>query len=313
MLLYQRDNGGWPQDHGDAVDYASPLTAQERAAVAADKSKEDATLDDHSTTREIDYLLTAFEKTGATAYHEAAVRGLEFLLAAQNAAGGWPQKYPDTSGYHGHITYNDNVMVDVMNLLYGVADGKGKYGSLAQDLRERAKAAVERGIRCILNTQVVAPDGRLTVWGAQHDRHTLRPAPARKFEPATLSGSESVGIVRFLMRLPAPDERVKRSIRAAVAFLDSVRIEGYRMDRIDDPRQPTGRDRIIVADSSETLWARFYELETYRPVFTGRDAVVHYRLADIENERRVGYGFYGSWPRDLIRKEYPAWEERVAR
>ncbi|PHK99870.1 pectate lyase [Neolewinella marina] len=311
MLLYQRDNGGWPQDHGDAIDYSAELSEEERAAIAQDKSREDATLDDHSTTREIDYLLEAFAETGKSAYRKAAIRGLEFLLTAQNAAGGWPQKYPDTSGYHGHITYNDNAMIDVMNLLFQVAGGEGKYGSVDQDLRARAAGAVQRGIACILNTQVVARNGQLTVWGAQHDRHTLAPAAARKFEPATLSGSESVGIVRFLMRLENPDESIKRSIRAAVHFLDSVRIDGYRMDRIDDPSQPTGRDRIIVPDSSKTLWARFYELDTFRPVFTGRDAVVHYRLEDIENERRMGYGFYGSWPRDLIRKDYPAWEALI--
>ena len=42
-------------------------------------------------------------------------------------------------------------------------------------------------------------NGRRTVWCAQHDETTLRPAGARTYEHASLSGYESVGIVRFLM------------------------------------------------------------------------------------------------------------------
>ncbi len=311
MLLYQRSNGGWPQDDGDDVNYEAELSADRRAAILSDKDEEDTTFDDESTTREITYLLEAYAETNNEAYLTAASRGIDFLLSAQFANGGWPQEYPDTSGYHGHITYNDNVMIDIMTLLSSVADGKEQYAAVTRDRRSAAGRAVDRGLEAILHTQYVH-DGELTIWGAQHDRETLAPAPARTFEPVSLSGKESVEIVRFLMDLPDPSKEVKASVRAAVRFLDKIRIDGYRQDRIEAPEQPTGRDRVIVPDSSSVIWGRFYEIGSWRPIFIGRDGIIKYRLQDIENERRVGYGFYGHWAKDLIKKEYPKWEERIA-
>ncbi|WP_116127036.1 pectate lyase [Lewinella sp. IMCC34183] len=311
MLLYQRDNGGWPQYDGDATDYTSELATQEATTVRQDKDEDDATLDDHTTTREIRYLMQAYTDTGNPAYRAAAEAGMDYLFRAQYPGGGWPQQYPDTSSYHGHITYNDKAMMDVMNLLFDASRGDEPFSSLGPDLRARADSAVQRGIACILATQYVDQDGRLTAWGAQHDRRTLAPAPARKFEPASISGSESAGIVRFLMDIPDPDERVRRAVRAAVHFLDSVSIEGYRVDDIDDPDQPSGHDRIVVADPGSTVWARFYELGTFRPIFIGRDAIIRYQLSAIENERRVGYSFYGTWPDKVIHKEYPKWEKSL--
>jgi PelA/Pel-15E family pectate lyase len=60
----------------------------------------------------------------------------------------------------------------VLLLLRDVAaDGLG----LGDDtLRERARHAVQRGVRCILDSQVVV-DRRRTVWGAQHHPLTLDP------------------------------------------------------------------------------------------------------------------------------------------
>ncbi|WP_211295204.1 pectate lyase [Neolewinella xylanilytica] len=311
MLLYQRSNGGWPQDDGDDVAYDEALTEAQRAAVLADKSQDDTTFDDESTTREITYLLGAHQRTDNPAYLKAASMGIDFILSAQYANGGFPQEYPDTSGYHGHITYNDNVTIDLLTLLRKVSEGKAEYAALPATQREAAGRAVENGINSILATQYVHA-GKLTAWGAQHDRNTLAPAPARAFEPVSLSGKESVEIVRFLMEVPQPGEDIREAVRAAVEWLDAVRIDGYRQDRIEAPDQPTGRDRIIVADSSSTIWGRFYEIGTWRPIFIGRDGIIKYELKDIENERRTGYGFYGHWAKDLIKKEYPSWEERIA-
>ena len=43
----------------------------------------------------------------------------------------------------------------------------------------------------------------------------------------------------------------------------------------------------------------------------GRDSQVHYQLREIENERRVGYLYAGTWPAELLAVEYPAWVKRV--
>ncbi|WP_367389117.1 pectate lyase [Lewinella sp. LCG006] len=309
MLLYQRANGGWPQYKGDATDYSKEITAELSVKLIADKERLDATLDDRSTTAEIKYLLAAHQRTNNPAYLAAAEKGIAYLLMAQNTAGGWPQSYPDTSNYHGHITYNDNAMIDVMWIIKGLAEDDERYQAVAPPLRASAKEAFPKGIQCILNTQVVQ-EGQLTVWCAQHDRHTLQPAPARKFEPASLSGSESVGITYLLMAIDQPSPEIKRAVRAAVAWFEALKIEGWNVEIRKDPNQPSGRDRVVFEEEGSTIWARFYELNTFKPIFTGRDGISHYQLEEIENERRVGYGFYGKWPQNLLRKAYPVWEEK---
>jgi hypothetical protein len=35
-----------------------------------------------------------------------------------------------------------------------------------------------------------------------------------------------------------------------------------------------------------------------------------YSLAEIENERRVGYAWYGNWPARALATTYPAWRAR---
>jgi len=70
------------------------------------------------------------------------------------------------------------------------------------------------------------------------------------------------------------------------------------------------RDRRVVADpAAEPLWARFYDLGTNRPVFTGRDQVIRHALAEIERERRMGYAYYGTWPATLLSTHYPRWRK----
>lgn len=309
MLRFQRSNGGWPQYNGDPTDYSQPLDDKQLARLLADYRRTDATIDDGSTTKEISYLLEAYASTQNTAYLTAAERGIAYLLEAQNPAGGWPQFYPDSSRYRIHITFNDNAMIDVLWIMRRLALGEPPYGVVDTDLRRQARTAMERGIECILATQV-KQDGQLTAWCAQHDSQTLAPAPARAFEPASLSGMESVGIVEFLLAIEAPSAAVRTAITAAVAWFERVELNDLAIETITTGQQPPGRDRVVVSRPGSTLWARFYELGTNRPIFTGRDGIVRYELSAIEHERRMGYVFYGQWPRRLLQEAFPAWQKR---
>lgn len=309
MLLFQRDNGGWPQPGGDAIDYTKELTSVQQQLLVQNKPKLDATIDDRATTREINYLVRAYQQTQSDRYRKAAERGIRYLLLAQQANGGWAQFYPDSSGYRKQITYNDNAMIDVMWVMQYTAKGMQGFEALDKSLVPLAQQAVERGITCILNTQYIQ-QGTPTAWCAQHDHHTLLPTSARKFELASISGNESVGILRFLMSLDDPSPEVKEAVRAGVTWLDSVRLQGIAIKTITQPSDE--KDRVVVADSNSTLWARFYELGTNRPFFCGRDGVKKYALAEIENERRTGYAWYGTWPAKLLESEYPKWAKKWA-
>ncbi|MEZ0541164.1 pectate lyase [Fibrella arboris] len=312
MLLYQRINGGWPQPGGNAINYNRELTADQKKKLLADKDKLDTTIDDKATTREINYLVEAFGKTRNDAYLTAAQQGIVYLLAAQNAKGGWGQFFPDSSSYRKQITYNDNAMIDVMWVMKRTAAKAGAFGQLDRSLVPKAQQAVERGVECILNTQYIQ-NGKRTAWCAQHDRVTLQPTNARAFELASLSGSESVGIIEFLMQLDKPSDRVKEAIQSGVAWLDSVKLLGINTKTIADPKQKSGKDVVVVQDPNSVKWARFYELGTNRPFFCGRDGVKRFSLDQIENERRVGYGWYGTWPAKLIASDYPAWQAKWVR
>ncbi|MDO7853999.1 pectate lyase [Hymenobacter sp. CA1UV-4] len=312
MLVFQRSVGGWPKAVGnEKVDYKHPLSAAARTRTLADKGRNDATIDNNATSREIIYLAEAYQKTNNAAYREGAENGIRFLLKMQYANGGFPQYYPDFSNYRHQITYNDNAMVRVLEVLRNVARQKAPFVGLDAALPAQAQTAVDKGTDCILKTQYVRK-GVPTAWCAQYDEKTLQPAKARAFELASLSGDESVEIVRFLMGIDNPSPAVKKSIDSAIAWFEKVKITGFMVKEIAAPQEKSGRDRVMVPEAGATIWARFYELDTDRPIYVGRDSQVHYQLAEIENERRAGYLYLGTWPEKLLTKDYPAWQKRVS-
>lgn len=88
---------------------------------------------------------------------------------------------------------------------------------------------------------------------------------------------------------------------------------GYRTEKIDDPSQLTGKDVVLVADPNAVLWGRFYDLETGRPFFCDRDGIKKNTLAEIGNERRTGYAWYGTWPQKLLSEDYPRWKKTIGK
>ena len=306
VLLYHRDCGGWPKN----VDMATPLSEQERQALARLKARQDATIDNRSTYTQLAFLARVYSGGGDGRYRDAFLRGLDYLLEAQYDNGGWPQTYPNPQGYHRHITFNDDAMVGVLRLLRDVARGGGTYAFVDEDRASRAAAAVVRGVACIVRCQIVR-DGRRTAWCAQHDAKTLAPADARAYEKASLSGYETVGILRFLMEIERPAPDVVDAVESGVAWLEGVRLTGVRLERRPDASLPRGYDLVVTdAPGAPPLWARFYELMTDRPIFCGRDGVVRYCLSEIDAERRTGYAWYTQAPASLLAEDLPAWRAK---
>jgi PelA/Pel-15E family pectate lyase len=306
LLVYQHDNGGWEKN----IDMAMPLGSATLAAVIAEKKEAHTTIDNDATYTQMNFLARVFTKTDKPEYEAGFERGLDYLLTAQYPNGGWPQFYPLRHGYWDHITYNDDAMIGVMETLRAIADKEPDYAFLDDSDRDKARAAMAKGVECILKTQVVL-NGKLTVWCAQHDEQTLAPAPARKYELVSLSGAESVPVVQFLMGIERPSPEVIRAIEGAVAWFNAARITGIRIEHKPEPGSPKGWDTVLVADpSAPPVWARFYEIGTNRPIFSGRDSVMKYSLAEIEYERRNGYRWYVDRPARLLSEDYPRWKAR---
>jgi PelA/Pel-15E family pectate lyase len=309
MLLYQRKNGGWPKHFqgNKNVDYKRELNAAELKELQDGYEKGiDATIDNEATTKEIKYLVNAYKAYKDERYLKAAEHGIDYLLNAQYANGGWPQYYPDFSLYRSQITYNDNAMINVLNVLQDVVNEKNDLDVINRSYVPKCKEAIQKGIDCILKTQW-KQKGKLTAWCAQYNAKTLQPETARKFELASLSGSESVGIVRFLMSQPNPSKEIITAVNAAVEWFNKVKIVGYNFVDVKAPNEASGRDRVLVKDDNSVIWARFYDLQTNEPFFTGRDSQPKKTIAEVENERRIGYAWYGVWPLKLINEEYPKW------
>ena len=304
VLQYQSATGAWPKNTDLTK---SPVTPEILAEIQRSGSAD--TIDNGATTTPMRFLAVVGEATGEVRYREAFDRGLDYLLAAQYPNGGWPQFFPLRPGYYSHLTFNDDAMVNVLRLVRDVGAGKAPYSFVGAPRKAKAGAAFARGIEVILRTQLKR-DGRLTAWCAQYDEKTLEPAWARKYEPPSLSGNESVGITRLLMEIEKPSPEIVSAIEAAVAWLKESAIAGVRIEEFTNADGK--KDLRAVADASAPLlWARFYELGGNRPMFLDRDSKVRYDLSEIDHERRNGYAYYGVWPAALLSKDYPRWRAKL--
>lgn len=307
VLLYQQVTGGWPKN------IYMPAELSKQAYAAALKDKKDvnqSTIDNNATTTEIQYLARLYQATQVDKYKEAVLKGIQYLLDAQYDNGGWPQFYPRSTGYYIQITYNDNAMVRVMEQLREIYEKKAPYTFLSDKICEQARKAFDKGIECILNTQVLQ-DGKLTVWCAQHDRATLKPCQARAYELPSLSGQESDNIVLLLLSIPNPSERIINSIEGAAEWFKKSEIHGLQKDFFTNSDGKKDY-RMIACEDCPPLWARFYDLETNRAFFCDRDGVKRYDLSEIGIERRNGYSWYNNDGSKVLQK-YEQWKKKLAK
>lgn len=296
ILSYQSDYGGWPKNLDLA---AKPFAGKPGDLVGEFKP----IFDNAATTAEVRFMARMFRATQDARYRESVEKAIDYILIAQYPTGGWPQTYPPDPQYHRHITFNDDAMVRILELLQEIAT-PGRFDFVDAERRKAARVAFERGIECIVKCQIVI-DGKPTAWCAQHDEITLAPQPARRFELASISGGESVSIVRLLMGLDRPAPEVVRAIEAAMAWFESARIEGWRVEKAGEKWEATEDAK------AGPLWARFYDLKTGQPLFADAEGKPHLGMKNIV-WGRLGYDWSGAWPQKLFEKDFPAWKKKLA-
>ncbi|SHG17511.1 pectate lyase, PelA/Pel-15E family [Flavobacterium fluvii] len=307
VLLYQRNIGGWPKN----IQMQNPLTEVEKQKLIALKpDTKEVTTDNKATTQEMLFLSKMYAQTPDERYKKAFLAGFDYLLEAQYENGGWPQFYPLKKGYYTHITYNDDSMSNILNVLKHCID-KTDYYSIkpSEATLEKAKTAFNKGIDCIIKSQY-KQNGVLTAWCAQHDEVTLLPTNARAYELASLSGQESAKIVLLLMSLENPSPEIITAVNSAVAWFEKTKITGIREDRVPVPNSKI-KEKVLVKDpNAEPLWARFMELDNNAPFFCDRDGIKKSSYAEIGQERRTGYSWYTNQPKEVLKK-YPAWKKKL--
>jgi len=145
------------------------------------------------------------------AIHQAARFALDSLIQAQYPVGAWPQRYsefPDPAKfpvkkasypeswsrrwpgevYKNHYTFNDNTTADCIDMMLEAARIYNE---------PRYLASAEKGGQFILLAQMPDPQ---PAWAQQYDAD-MHPAWARVFEPPSITGGESQGVLRLLMLL----------------------------------------------------------------------------------------------------------------
>jgi PelA/Pel-15E family pectate lyase len=305
ILSFQTPAGGWSKHTGYSHGPRKPgmqWTSQNEPGQSAHYV---ATFDNHATTEELTFLANVWRTTKREDCKAAVVRGLDFILAAQYPNGGWPQVYPIEGGYHDDITFNDDAMTHVLEFLRDAATGTPEFALLDETQRHRAADALAAGIRCVVQMQVPKGDQK-TVWCAQHDALTLLPAAARKMEPATLSGLESAHVVEFLMSLLHPAPEIVASIESGLAWLEHAKITGLAKTKV------AGKAAYVTDPAStEVFWARFYNLESGKPVFPGRDGVVYETFEAMSANNRLGYDFYTTLPNSIVANGQKKWRKML--
>jgi pectinesterase len=307
VLLYQRNIGGWPKN----IQMQKPLTASEKQNLIALKTDlNEITTDNGATCQEMLFLSKMYAQVPDERYKKAFLSGLDYLLKAQYENGGWPQFFPLKKGYYTHITYNDDSMVHILNVLKEIAEKTDYYSIKPSEATiEKAQEAFNKGIDCILKTQY-KQNGVLTAWCAQHDEITLLPAKARAYELPSLSGKESAKIVLLLMSIKNPSPEIVTAVNSAVAWFEKTKITDLREERVPVPNSKI-MEKVMIKDSNaEPLWARFMELNDNTPFFCDRDGIKKATLAEIGQERRTGYNWYTNEPKEVLKK-YPNWKKKV--
>lgn len=174
--------------------------------------------------------------------------------------------------------------------------------------REAAGKAFDKAVECTLRCQIKTKHPKtgkewLTAWCQQHDEKTLEPRPARPFEPASICGFESFGIIELLMTIDKPTPEIIKSVNSACEWLDdpATKIVGYKYIKAEG--------KLVKDPNARPLWARYYEIETNRPIFCGRDAVIKYDMQDLLIERRTIYSWYHTGG-DKVLEKWAAWKKK---
>ena len=256
-----------------------------------EKRRNTTTLDDNTTQEALRFLMRMDRSLGFedASIHGAVTFALKSLLRAQYPNGSWPQRFesfPDPADhpiekasfpeswsrewtrpkYRSFYTFNDNAISDVIDVLFEASRIYEK---------ETYRQAAERGGDFILLAQLPDPQPG---WAQQYDEN-MRPAWARKFEPPAVTGGESSGVIRTLLRIyrETRDPRFVEPIPRALAY--------YR--------------RSILPEGG---LARFYELKTNRPLYFTKD----YRLTYDDGDMPTHYSFkVPNWV-NLVEREYEA-------
>ena len=304
MTTWQIGNGGFYKAMADK--YKSAYTGGQKSEWRAKDGGDLGTIDNNATIQEMRLLAVRYKETTNNNYKVAFKtsfnKAVNFLLTMQRSKGGLPQVWPKRGNYSDQITLNDNAMIRAMVTMMDIANKTSPFDSdiIDEATRSKMQGAMDKAIDYLLKAQIVN-DGKLTVWCAQHDTSTYAPRPARAYELESKSGSESAGVVWFLMNWPEQTEAIQNAIKGAIAWYKKTKVTGLYFNK----KQGRFEER-----EGNPLWYRFYEVDSDEYFFCDRgdnyeqsQKTKTQDFTKISEERRKGYQWGGDYGSALLSTE----------
>ncbi len=295
-ISWQMDHGGWDKGVEDQAKRAWNGTEKKNVSSgwAAKDGTPLGTIDNDATYTQMQHIAAVYREVPEAKYQESVLKGLDFIFKLQTENGGLTQVYPKRGNYSDNVTFNDNAMINVLSMLEDILYQRYPFDSdiIPEDYRTKVEACIQKAVDFILKSQIEV-DGELTAWCAQHDPVTYEPVSARAYELASISGSESVPIIKFLMNQEQTPE-ITKAVEAALAWFKANELQGIKYIR------KASDGNYFIEDGTSSTWYRFYEIGTNQPIFCDRDGIMKHDILEIGTERRHGYAWAGSWAEKLL-------------
>lgn len=301
------NNGGWDKAYDMHISKAR--TTEKYNAGSGWTAKGGGYLgiiDNGATYSHMDIIAQAYQITKGEKYKKSLQNALGFLKNLQTAKGGFTQVYPKRGNYSDYVTFNDDAMVNVMQRLRTIYQNKSPYTDVfTQTERDEAKTMFDKGVDYILKSQIVI-NGEKSAWCSQHDPSTYEPKEGREYERPSVSGSESIGVITLLLSLTDNQQAVEAGM-SALRWFDAHKLENKAFSSAGVNNSVTGEMEYIYDKNGSTIWYRFYDLNG-KGFFSDRKSNskwssyngYFYDIAEISEERRLGYSWMGTWPQKLI-------------
>ena len=263
LLAVQKTNGGWMKNDQYHKLTAAELKARKALSGSNDARSAHSCFDNYATTQEMRFLAKVYKKTKQQRYLDGFKKALNLIFTAGNGlSGGWGQYWPlsaDKYSYQNYITFNDDLMTNMLRILQEIHEEKGDFAGLVdEDTRVKCKEQWDKALECVFNCQV-DDNGVKAGWCAQHDPKDFLPTEGRPHEMPSISGSESAALLSYLMTINKPSEKLQQCITSAIEWFEAHKYkENAAMEDYTNAKGES--DRRIVEKKGSNLWGRFIQI-----------------------------------------------------
>lgn len=301
-ITWQLDCGGWDKDY--STHYSRAWNGKEDKITKGWKNAEGValgTIDNSATYSEMYDIALAYALSGDVKYKAGFEKGLEFIKKLQYPTGGFAQVYPRRGNYSDYVTFNDDAMISVLMMLEKIEGKRYPYNTdiISDTNYTQVCEMLDKATDYILKAQLTVA-GETAAWCAQHDPVTYKPLGARAYELPSVSGSESVGVIKYLLN-QQDNPKAIQAAEAAIKWFENHKVENTAFNKnAKEDLNGDGKIDYFYYKEGNTIWYRFYDLNNGQGFFSDYDGLKYWDISEISENRRTGYSWSGNWPSKII-------------